>query len=889
MKIVTNSKNYVLSALIVLGAHLAFVYLLLGTNSVYAADEIWVFEDPTGQLSYQEVMQNPDWFELSADTSRGMTDSVFWVRVDVHNDSSEVATRVVSFDSISLPEVIEYGHTSDPTEARVNGYAVPFENRSAAGIKIDFPHELDAFTHRQLFYRIASAYKIDLGFTVLNGSDFDSQIFQSTTKSLVVGAFFMLLLYNIFLAVSVRSKIYVIYSMFLASALTVAIGFFRFYEYFGLLVDPVWLEARSGIVLYATAFWFLSNLFADEQRPAIKHIGRFYYLMVFAHIFLDPGTQFYVYAHYTGPIIFGVLTYILIVAVQAGNHIARFVAFGWVIYIGFSVLFLGNLTGLLDARYEHFLAYGNLIEALVGSAVLSYRMRYIVQTEEQLKKVSLELARERLVSEVAYGYKWELDVKNQLIRPDDTFARWHGENWKAGHWYPLAELYRCIPEQWHDRVKEETASALRGATVDPEGTYVALHPMVRADAGKEIWVQHHARVLDVEGRTLLVGVSQDVTDLINTQHKLKAAMEKQRELFAIVGHELRTPVSTIKMLVEDSELPSEQRISQIDYIAQGLIQVLEDMRVVVSPERALEYNPVSVNPATVVERALSNLSILVSEQGLSLSINIQKDKDSDYLIHEQALRQIVTNLVKNAAVHSGGSMINVELKIIDTGDGANGMLTVEDNGIGIEPDRLDLMSEPFTRGNTNRDGSGLGLYIVHQLALRLAGTLQYEENKPSGSRFTLSFPLAKAAENSTVAVQVHPKVSLDGARILLAEDDNTLRMLTERMLANKGAKVTGCVNGKLALDAFKSASFDLVITDLMMPEMDGHELTREIRATGAKTPIIAVTAAVIGTETEQFLEEGADAVLSKPLRPDTLIEELSKLNFGGTRPPSSPE
>lgn len=875
-----SRSNQTLFALHSLLALCTVVFILLGSNAAHASGEIWVFEDLTGELTFQEVVENPQGFEKTTDTSRGMTNSVFWVRVDLQNDSNVPVNKVVSFDSISLPEVIEYSGNGGTSQTRSNGYAVPFTQRATPGIRIDFPHELGAASERQVFYRLESSYKVDIGFSVLNGSDFESQIHQATTKSLVVGAFLMLLLYNLFLAVTVRSKIYVIYSAFLASALIVAIGFFRYYEYFGFLIDPVWLEARTGILLYATAFWFLSNLFECEQQPAIKIIGRLYYLLVFAHIVWDPGTQFYVYAHFTGPIIFGVLTYTLLVAVRAGNPIAKFVALGWLVYIGFSLLFLGNLVGLLDAKFEHYLAYGNLIEAIVGSAVLSYRMRYIAETEERLKQVSVELARERLSSEIDHGYKWEVNVEKRLIRPDETFARWHGAGWKAAQWYPLSEVNECIPQNWHDDVAEEIDKVLQGSTADLGKIYVTRHPMVRADTGKEIWVQHQARVLSVEGQTLLVGVSQDVTELINAQDELKAAIERQRELFAIVGHELRTPVSTIKMLAEEPEISLVKRMGQIDDIAQGLLQVLDDMRVVVSPERALEYKPVSANPADVVERAVKNLSLLASERGLKLTCTIQSSRYLNCLINEQALRQLVTNLVKNAALHSGGTEISVELKFVDTLKGLEGILTVKDDGIGILPEDIASFSEPFRRGNGKQEGSGLGLFIVDQLTKKLSGELSYSDNPSGGSCFTLNFPLEQVAESSSTSIGPTNTVSLEGVRVLLAEDDNTLRMLTERILSKNGAIVTACVNGKAAFEAFNPDDYDLVITDLMMPEMDGHELTRAIRSTGAGTPIIAVTAAVIGAETEQFIKEGADSVLSKPLRPNTLIDELSKLGLG---------
>ena len=120
---------------------------------------------------------------------------------------------------------------------------------------------------------------------------------------------------------------------------------------------------------------------------------------------------------------------------------------------------------------------------------------------------------------------------------------------------------------------------------------------------------------------------------------------------------------------------------------------------------------------------------------------------------------------------------------------------------------------------------------------------------------------------------------MDGLRILVAEDEAMLRMLSEKMLTKQGAVVRSVENGQLALDAFDPAEFDLVLTDLMMPQMDGHAFTAAIRQTGATTPIIAVTAAVVGDETDQVLQAGADAFITKPITAEKLIEALTALNM----------
>ena len=331
------------------------------------------------------------------------------------------------------------------------------------------------------------------------------------------------------------------------------------------------------------------------------------------------------------------------------------------------------------------------------------------------------------------------------------------------------------------------------------------------------------------------------------------------------------------MLTKDSSIKDRDGLVQIGEISDGLLQVLEDMRVVISPERALESRPVVENPYYLVQRALNSLKVIVTDRGMTLSMDGVQRTAASYKLHAQALRQAVTNLVKNSALHSGGTDIQVSFEIYTVDGITHAVLKVEDDGKGIPADKVDRMFEAFSRGDSTQDGSGLGLYIVKQLAERLGGQIRYSQSPLGGACFALNFALGEEVEALKEIAPEPTPINLEGMRVLFAEDDNTLRMLTERMLIKKGAIVTSCVNGKEAFDKFDPEQFDLVVTDLMMPEMDGHELTRALRASGANVPIIAVTAAVIGSETQQFLKEGADAVLSKPLSAEHLKEALTKL------------
>ena len=718
---------------------------LIASSNATANDEILLFEDPAGTKTYDEVMANPQWFERTSDTSRGFSDSVFWIKQSVVNVHNTPNTLVVQFESLRLPLVTEFLKTQAGVRKRDSGYLSGLDMRPSQMHLTSFPVQLEANANAELFYRIESRFKVDLGFNVLNlsaATKADSD--KSILGAMIFAALLMLLLYNLILALLKQDALYLYYSAFLLSISVVSVAYFRLYELLGYTMDSVYLEAYSGVSLYAFAYLFLSELFKENHTKTTKRLLAVGYIILAGHLFLEPYTLIKSYADWAGPIVFFVFTYLVINAWRQQNPLAKYVMVGWIGYALCSLMYVANLKGLVGAEFEYIVSFGNLFEGLVFSGVLAYRLRNANRTTELL-------------------------------------------------------------------------------------------------------------------------------------HVMESTLTKQKELFAIVGHELRTPVATIKMLTKDSSIKDRDGLVQIGEISDGLLQVLEDMRVVISPERALESRPVVENPYYLVQRALNSLKVIVTDRGMTLSMDGVQRTAASYKLHAQALRQAVTNLVKNSALHSGGTDIQVSFEIYTVDGITHAVLKVEDDGKGIPADKVDRMFEAFSRGDSTQDGSGLGLYIVKQLAERLGGQIRYSQSPLGGACFALNFALGEEVEALKEIAPEPTPINLEGMRVLFAEDDNTLRMLTERMLIKKGAIVTSCVNGKEAFDKFDPEQFDLVVTDLMMPEMDGHELTRALRASGANVPIIAVTAAVIGSETQQFLKEGADAVLSKPLSAEHLKEALTKI------------
>lgn len=364
-----------------------------------------------------------------------------------------------------------------------------------------------------------------------------------------------------------------------------------------------------------------------------------------------------------------------------------------------------------------------------------------------------------------------------------------------------------------------------------------------------------------------------IKELSESKEELKSSLEKQKQFFAILGHELRTPVASMNMLLKDKMLPQNELDDYLSATTMNMLDVLEDLRFVIAPEERKQAELKAVHSATLLTNLSGSLSALVEQQGMKLRTNSQS-LGYQLALPAQILRQACTNLIKNAAVHSKGAQIFLKLEERQVSDTQISVLIrIEDDGVGLPSGFAQKMFEPFTRGGSGADGTGLGLYIVKELC-ELAGVELYYEPLAGGTAFELKGTFSIVAQRSAGST-IEGK-ALQGMKVLLAEDNNMLQMLTQRLLSKLGAQVTLAENGQVAVDKLAQQSVDLVITDINMPVMDGYELARSLKQSGFSGEIIGLSAAVQGPETDALIEAGASAVIPKPI---TAASVLSALNL----------
>lgn len=378
-------------------------------------------------------------------------------------------------------------------------------------------------------------------------------------------------------------------------------------------------------------------------------------------------------------------------------------------------------------------------------------------------------------------------------------------------------------------------------------------------------------------------------ELLKAAKKAEAANVAKTEFLQRMSHDIRTPINGIIGMVEVGDHYSDDIEKQADCRAKikdasktllELVNEVLDMSKLESGEIVLEEVGFNINK-------LSDETIgIVEELAKERNIQIVKEKNitHPYLMGSPThVKRVLMNVLSNAIKYNrDNGFIYVSYKELEAKEPFHVIVEFicRDTGIGMSKKFQNRIFEPFAQehigSRSKYVGTGLGMPIAKSLVEKMGGTIEFTSQEGVGSQF-VTFKIDQEHKNERVKESV--SVSIEGLHVLLVEDNELNMEIARFIIENEGARVTCATNGKEAVDIYKNApeSFDIILMDIMMPEMDGLQATQVIRSFDHDIPIVAMTANAFAEDKIKAKKAGMNAHVSKPLDKDKLIQVISRL------------
>ena len=374
--------------------------------------------------------------------------------------------------------------------------------------------------------------------------------------------------------------------------------------------------------------------------------------------------------------------------------------------------------------------------------------------------------------------------------------------------------------------------------------------------------------------------------LVNALDQEKRANATKTSFLRRMSHDVRTPINGIRGLVkiaQDNEDNKEKldeclnKIMESSGFLLSLVNDVLDMNKLESGEITLEHNPFKLDK--IINNAIDITKVRANERNIAITSDIRIEYN-DLIGSPLHLAQIFQNIINNAVKynHKEGS-INITLsEVLCPGNKVLLKFECADTGIGMSNEFQENVFKPFAQeGNTARgtyEGTGLGMAITKELVDKMGGSIGFSSVVDKGTTFVVEIPfdLGKSALKEVE----EENYDVGGLHVLVVEDNEINREIATFMLESVGIVPTCVNNGKEALDKVKEDTYDCILMDVMMPVMGGLEATRQLRAMGIDTPIIAMSANAFKDDVERSLKAGMNAHLSKPIDEKLLVKTIYK-------------
>ena len=385
-------------------------------------------------------------------------------------------------------------------------------------------------------------------------------------------------------------------------------------------------------------------------------------------------------------------------------------------------------------------------------------------------------------------------------------------------------------------------------------------------------------------------------EMAELAERAQAANKAKTAFLSHMSHDMRTPMNAIIgftgiAMKNDPSDEVKNCLEKIDESSEYLLSLINDVLDLTHIESGkVKYNPVPTDVKNITDSALDIIKGFLTNRDINFKIQCEDAKIPNVLADPARLRDVLVNILSNAVKFTpDGGTITFEAQCQEKGgDGyINMRYRISDTGIGMSEEFIKEVFEEFAQEDsdvrTQYHGVGLGMAIVKKYVDMMGGTISVQSKKHEGTTFTVDIPLEITdKEWNKSDTGFSEKVDLTGVNVLLAEDNELNAEIAAVQLEEFGMNVERAVDGKNAVEVFRNhpkGTFDVILMDVMMPEMNGYEATKAIRAMndrpdGKNIPIIAMTANSFAEDVQASLDAGMNAHLSKPIVMDEVIKTI---------------